>query len=215
MPERGHAISKAARRRSVLHLIDARVSAGASGDAGDKARKASTLIRAWRLNIGGRLYHGADALHMLAMLGSLKTDWRNRLNARLFRHKALARLCYPFMKAGRSLALAVKNVPRLKTLKRKNSENVGHRASCPEYYAFRRSGEKTYLHGIFTKSHSSLHSAFAVFRFCLVPIRACRLLWHHYCLSNACLFSARATLECYTAYLHRFWISAQWRARRL
>ncbi len=59
-----------------------------------------------------RFYHGADALHVLALLGT-DSDWLNRLNAKLFSSPLLSRLSYPFLKAGRRLALWCKGVPPL------------------------------------------------------------------------------------------------------
>ncbi|EGF93012.1 pyrrolo-quinoline quinone [Asticcacaulis biprosthecium C19] len=51
-----------------------------------------------------RLYHGEDALHLLAMIGSDR-GWLNRLNVALFRNKATVALFYPAMKAIRRLML--------------------------------------------------------------------------------------------------------------
>jgi len=55
----------------------------------------------------GRLYHGKDALHLLAMLGSTH-GWLNRLNVTLFRHRAVITLLYPAMVAGRNAMLALR-----------------------------------------------------------------------------------------------------------
>lgn len=52
----------------------------------------------------GRLYHGAEALHLLAMLGS-DNDWLNRLNVALFRNPRAVRLAYPAMKFARNTVL--------------------------------------------------------------------------------------------------------------
>ncbi len=61
-------------------------------------------------------YHGADALNLMALLGTGQ-GWFNRMNAWLFRSKATARFCYPTMRAVRNLLLRVKNVPPLRNLK--------------------------------------------------------------------------------------------------
>ena len=53
-----------------------------------------------------RLYHGQDALHLLAMIGS-DQGWLNRLNVTLFRNKATVAFFYPAMKAVRRLMLAL------------------------------------------------------------------------------------------------------------
>ncbi len=55
----------------------------------------------------GRLYHGADALHLLALLGSQR-GWLNRLNVALFRNRMTVGLAYPALKGLRNLALAVR-----------------------------------------------------------------------------------------------------------
>lgn len=52
----------------------------------------------------GRLYHGAEALHLVALLGSDK-DWLNRLNAVLFQNRQTVRFVYPTMKFLRSAVL--------------------------------------------------------------------------------------------------------------
>lgn len=52
----------------------------------------------------GHIYHGADAIHFMAMIGSENTIF-NRLNKLIFRSKPLARALYPVMVAGRNLTL--------------------------------------------------------------------------------------------------------------
>ncbi len=60
-----------------------------------------------------QFYHGPDALHLLAMLGS-DQDWFNRLNVRLFsKTKWLAKVVYPIMKALRNIALFCKGVTKI------------------------------------------------------------------------------------------------------
>ena len=54
----------------------------------------------------GQLYHGVDALHLLALLGS-SHDLFNRFNAWFFKSKARVALFYPFMKSVRALSLLV------------------------------------------------------------------------------------------------------------
>ena len=56
------------------------------------------------LRMGGRLYHGADCMHRLAML-STSSSLFNRVNAVIFRSRALTRALYPFLRAGRGLTL--------------------------------------------------------------------------------------------------------------
>lgn len=79
-----------------LHVVNAR-------EAGDTEIMQAITAANLDLNEGivarfnGRLYHGAEALHLLAMLGSDK-DWLNRLNVLLFRNPHTVRLAYPAMK---------------------------------------------------------------------------------------------------------------------
>lgn len=88
-----------------LHVINAR-------EAGDSEIMQAIAAARLDLNEGivarfnGRLYHGADALHLLAMLGSDK-DWLNRLNVALFRNRATVTFAYPAMKFLRNTVLKI------------------------------------------------------------------------------------------------------------
>jgi predicted DCC family thiol-disulfide oxidoreductase YuxK len=52
----------------------------------------------------GKLYHGADAMHRMAML-SPKSGLRNRLNRMMFGNLAIARATYPALRSGRNALL--------------------------------------------------------------------------------------------------------------
>ncbi len=67
------------------------------------------------LKIGDRLYHGADAIHALALL-STRTGIFNRVNFLIFKSKTLSRLLYPVLKSGRALLLAMLGNSRLNNL---------------------------------------------------------------------------------------------------
>lgn len=56
------------------------------------------------VEIGGRRYHGSEAMQVLATLSS-ESDFWNRLNARIFRSARLSALLYPPLRAGRNLTL--------------------------------------------------------------------------------------------------------------
>jgi predicted DCC family thiol-disulfide oxidoreductase YuxK len=60
-------------------------------------------------------YHGADALHVMAMLGTGQ-GWFNRINALLFRSKLLSAICYPPMRAVRNLLIRVRGVQKIDNL---------------------------------------------------------------------------------------------------
>lgn len=86
-----------------VELVDAR-----SGD-----RRVEQYWRDYDLNEGmlfvyrGTVYHGADAIHMLAGLSS-RSGTLNQLNARIFSHSGLARLLYPLLKVGRRVTLVAR-----------------------------------------------------------------------------------------------------------
>ncbi len=56
--------------------------------------------------IGESFYHGADAIHVLALLTS-ETFWFNRLNYLVFQSERLSRLIYPTLRLGRRTLLAL------------------------------------------------------------------------------------------------------------
>lgn len=58
------------------------------------------------LRLDEQQYNGAQALHMLALLGS-QSGIFNRLNHWLFRSPLRARLSYPLMRSGRKLLLFI------------------------------------------------------------------------------------------------------------
>lgn len=98
-----------------LHLVDARV---------DKDHPLIQRINAERLDLdegmviqfGDQLYHGADALQVMALLGS-KYGWFNRANALLFRLPRLAKLAYPLMRGTRNLLIRMLGVVKIDNLK--------------------------------------------------------------------------------------------------
>lgn len=64
------------------------------------------------LRIGPSYYHGAEAIHRLALLTS-PSGLFNRLNYLVFRSPALSRLLYPVLRLGRNLILAVMGRKRI------------------------------------------------------------------------------------------------------
>jgi predicted DCC family thiol-disulfide oxidoreductase YuxK len=52
----------------------------------------------------GRVYHGSDAVHVLAGL-STKTSWFNKLNSAVFSSRIASTLLYPLLKIGRRITL--------------------------------------------------------------------------------------------------------------
>ncbi len=52
----------------------------------------------------GQLYHGAEALHLMATLAP-RRGALNRLNRLIFGNRTVSRLAYPFLRAGRNTLL--------------------------------------------------------------------------------------------------------------
>lgn len=61
------------------------------------------------LKVDGQLYHGADAIHALAVMGT-GSDVFNRLNCWLFGSRVFSRLIYPLLRAGRNLLLKIRGI---------------------------------------------------------------------------------------------------------
>jgi predicted DCC family thiol-disulfide oxidoreductase YuxK len=84
-----------------IKLVDARE----GGPIVDEARAAGLdLDEGMVLKLDGRFYHGADCIHMLALL-STPSSWFNRVNAAVFRSRTASRLLYPALRAGRNAVL--------------------------------------------------------------------------------------------------------------
>lgn len=64
------------------------------------------------VRIAGRTYHGADALHVLAML-STPSDFFNRVSGFIFRSRILSGLIYPVLRLGRSVTLAIMGIKKI------------------------------------------------------------------------------------------------------
>lgn len=97
-----------------LHLINAR-------DGADQPLVREVTERGYDLDqgmvikFGGQYYHGADALGIMAMLGS-EVGWFNRINALLFQYPRVARLLYPAMRGTRNTLIRILGVSKLNNL---------------------------------------------------------------------------------------------------
>jgi len=97
-----------------LHLVDAR---------SEQHHPVLLEINTQKLNLddgmvikyAGNFYHGADALHLMALLGSNK-GWINRFNALFFRSKSLTTWIYPPLRGIRNLLIRVRGVSRINNL---------------------------------------------------------------------------------------------------
>lgn len=68
------------------------------------ARRGYRLDDGMLLIVDDQFYHGAAAVHALALMSS-DSDWFNRLNYRLFRSPRLSSVLYPMLVAGRRALL--------------------------------------------------------------------------------------------------------------
>jgi predicted DCC family thiol-disulfide oxidoreductase YuxK len=100
-----------------LHLVDARVETDHPLLAEIAAHQLD-LDEGMVIHFGDRLYHGADALQLMALLGSGQ-GWFNRMNALLFRSAVPARWAYPLMRSARNLAIRLRGVTSIDNLQRK------------------------------------------------------------------------------------------------
>lgn len=64
-----------------------------------------------------KLYQGDKALTLMAKIGA-RGDPFNEINRTLFRSIFLAKVCYPFMRFGRNLALIIKGAKKINNLKK-------------------------------------------------------------------------------------------------
>jgi predicted DCC family thiol-disulfide oxidoreductase YuxK len=97
-----------------LHLVNAREDAE-HPVLGEVNAARLDLDLGMVIKYGGRLYHGADALQLMALIGS-ERGWLNRMNALMFRNRLVARFAYPFMRAARNLAIALKGSGKIRNL---------------------------------------------------------------------------------------------------
>ena len=67
------------------------------------------------VKIGDELYYGADAIHVLALMGTNKGIF-NRLAYWLFRSRAVSRVLYPLLKACRNLLLKILGKTKINNL---------------------------------------------------------------------------------------------------
>jgi len=72
--------------------------------------KALNLNEGMVLKVSNRLYHGADALHMMALFSG-RSDMFNNMIFGLFKYKLSAQICYPLLRIGRNFILCIKGIP--------------------------------------------------------------------------------------------------------
>ena len=84
-----------------MHLVNARDDDPVVNDV---IKRGFDLDQGMIVIIAERFYHGAEAMHVLAML-STRTGWFNRLNFYVFRSKQVSTILYPLLRTGRNLVL--------------------------------------------------------------------------------------------------------------
>lgn len=107
-------------RRSVgeLELIDAR----AAGPLMDEiTARGLDIDQGMVLKLEGQLFYGADAIHVLGLLGS-RAGVFNRASYWVFRSPGRARALYPVLRACRNLLLKALGVRRINNLGRHGHE---------------------------------------------------------------------------------------------
>lgn len=86
-----------------IELVNARD----GGDIVDRiVKEGLDLDEGMVLWYGGRFYHGADCIHMLAMLSS-GSGVLNRMNAAIFRSPLVSKYLYPVLRFGRNTLLKI------------------------------------------------------------------------------------------------------------
>lgn len=69
------------------------------------------------LKMNGRLYHGDECMHRLALLSSSSTAF-NRINKAIFRSPTMSRILYPMLRSGRKAVLRMLGRPMLGDVER-------------------------------------------------------------------------------------------------
>jgi predicted DCC family thiol-disulfide oxidoreductase YuxK len=101
-----------------VQLVDARK----GGPQVEEVRKAGLdLDEGMVLKLDGRLYHGAECIHMLALL-STRSGWFNRVTAAVFRSHTTSRLLYPALRAGRNAVLRLLGRSKINQEERSRSD---------------------------------------------------------------------------------------------
>ena len=88
---------------SSVRLLDARDD---DPQIDEIVRRGYNLDQGMIVIIADQFYHGAEAMHVLAML-STRAGWFNRLNSYIFRSKRVTTFLYPVLRGGRNMALRI------------------------------------------------------------------------------------------------------------
>lgn len=94
-----------------LILIDARTQGGHPVMA-EINKLGLNIDEGMVIKLKDTIYHGADALHMMALIGS-NSGVFNRINYFFFRSKILSKSCYPVLKGIRNLFLKLMGISKI------------------------------------------------------------------------------------------------------
>ena len=96
-----------------LRLINARTSSPAVGEITEAGLD---IDQGMVVKMGGQLYYGADAIHILALNNS-RSDLFNMLSYYAFRSRTLSGILYPGLRACRNLLLKVLGKTKINNLR--------------------------------------------------------------------------------------------------
>jgi predicted DCC family thiol-disulfide oxidoreductase YuxK len=97
-----------------------RINARSDDDLVKRAREAGLDLDEGMVVVHkGQLYHGADALHLMATLAP-NSGIKNRLNKLLFGSRTVSRLSYPALRGGRNLLLKMLGRTKIRDIDRAN-----------------------------------------------------------------------------------------------
>jgi predicted DCC family thiol-disulfide oxidoreductase YuxK len=86
-----------------LRLVDARKNRALVSDLSDRG---VALNEGFALIMGGEIYSGVDAMHILALISG-RIGVLNKANHAIFKHRSLAITLYPVLRFGRNMLLRI------------------------------------------------------------------------------------------------------------
>lgn len=96
----------------LLRIVDARQDSEIMGEISNNG---IDMDQGMVLKMNGQLYHGADAMHALALIGT-QSGLFNRINYWVFRSKRASRVLYPVLRFFRNLLLKLLGRRRINNL---------------------------------------------------------------------------------------------------
>jgi hypothetical protein len=100
-----------------LRIVDARENSAVMNEI---SAQGHDIDEGMVLKMGGQLYYGSNALHMLALIGS-RSGIFNRFNYCIFKSKKASYILYPLLKFFRHLLLKMLGKTKINNLEVKNN----------------------------------------------------------------------------------------------